>query len=437
MEELFLCFEPANHGYLVIEAAKRRGLTVVVCHSLPLTPPAPFDQALSCVSHFVPVDGWRDGQNAFETILAWCGDRPVRGTYAGHEITLRTEARLRQHAGLPGSPPAKVDFLLNKLAVRARLRDASLSALRVVDDTGLRALSEWPFPGRAAFLKPVNGTGSVYVRRCTSLADVREHLAEWDGDVRKLRRIATDHLRAGMGLMLEEEASGELLSLEGYCYRGEYFPIGITDRTVLARDVAVEMGNTFPCPHPRRDEIIAKVRAIHACLDIDHGATHTELIVPVRGAADGDDIELVELNARFGGGDILILIDRAFGIQFEDELVRLSLGDAPAAVPAQPVRYAAGQDFLAPAHVRQFDSIDIPGDDVVFKKIVVKPGTVLASTNFQSDLVAAFVVTADTYTGAMARAGEIRAATAINGALLGDDPNNVVINYPDRWTSRS
>jgi hypothetical protein len=433
MDELFLVLEPGNHMYLVIEAARRRGFTVVVCHGQPLTPPAPFDRALSSVSHFVEVDGWRDDQHAFETIVAWCGDRPVRGTYAGVEITLRTDARLRQRAGLPGSGPDQVEFLLNKLAVRARLREASLSKLRVVDDAALRRLSEWPFPGRAAFLKPVNGTGSVYVRRCTTLADVRDHLAQWDGGVRKLKRFTTDHLRAGMGLVLEEEAVGELLSVEGYCHRGGYVPVGITDRTVLARDIAIEMGNTFPCPHPRRDEILDKARAIHACLGIDHGPTHTELIVP----PDGGDIELVELNTRFAGGDILILIDHAFGIRFEDELVRLATGEAPAAIPAAPARYVSGQDFLAPAHVRQFDSIDIPGDDVVFQKLVVKPGTSLASTDFQSDHVAAFVVAADSYAGALARAGEIRAATAINGALLGDDPNNVVINCAERWASRS
>lgn len=445
MDELFLVLEPGNHMYLVIEAARRRGLTVVVCHGQPVAPPAPFDQALASVSHFVQVDGWLDGQHAFETIVAWCGDRPVRGTYAGYEITLRTDARLRQHFGLPGSSPDKIAFLLDKLAVRTRLRDASLSKLRFVEDAALRGLSEWPFPGRAAFLKPVNGTGSVYVRRCTSLADVREHLAQWDGNGRPLKRFTTDHLKAGRGLVLEEEAVGELISVEGYCHRGTYVPLGITDRTVLARDIAIEMGNTFPCPHPRREEIFDKVRAIHACLEIDHGATHTELIVPARGAGEGPgdgpgddgDIELVELNARFAGGDILILIDHAFGIRFEDELVRLAMGEAPAALPAQPVRYVAGQDFLPPAHARQFDSIDIPGDDVLFKKLVIKLGTALSSTAFQSDHLAAFVVAADSYAGALARAGEIRAATAINGVLLGDDPNNVVINYAEPWASRS
>lgn len=431
MDGLFLVLEPGNHMFKVIEVAHRRGLTVVVCHSQPVAPSGPFAEAIACISHFVPVEGWRNDEGAFETIVAWCGDRPVRGTYASFEITLRMECRLRQHFGLPGATPEKVDFLLNKARVREVLRNASLSSLRVVEDQELRRLTEWPFPGRSTFLKPVNGSGSSYVRRCSSLSDVRDHLAEWDGNVRHIRRFISDHLHRGLGMFLEEEAVGELLSVEGYCYRGSYSSIGITDRTVLARDVAIEMGNTFPCPHPRRDEIIAKVRAIHACLQITHGATHTELIVP----HDGGDIELVELNLRFAGGDILILVDRSFDIRIEEDLVSLAIGSGPlTTVPDKPTCYVSGQDFLAPVGLATFDAIDIPGDDVFFKKVVVKSGA-LKSTNFQSDHVAAFAVAADTYAGALARANEVRAAATINGSRLGDDPNNVVINYAERWIS--
>ncbi len=433
MDELFLVLEPGNHMYKVIEAAHRRGLAVVVCHSQPVAPPPPFDSALPCISHFVQVEGWRDDDAAFETIVAWCGKRPVRGTYAGPEVTLRMEARLRQHYGLPGCDPAKMDFLLNKSRVRDALRAASLSSLRTIDDEALRKLTEWPFPGRSAFLKPVNGCGSTYVRRCSSLTDIHEHLAEWDGSVRSIKRFVVDHLRGGgNGLFLEEEAAGELLSLEGYCLDGRYVPIGITDRTVLARDVSIEMGNTFPCPHPRGDEILAKVKAVHACLGVAHGPTHTELIVP----SDGGEIELVELNLRFAGGDILILVNRAFGIRFEDDLVSLATGGGPfTTVPDEPKSYVSGQDFLAPAQVQFVDAIDMPGDDIFFKKVAVKVGATLKSTRFQADHVAAFAVAADTYVGALARANEIRAATTINGRKLGDDPNNVVINYADQWIS--
>jgi len=432
MDGLFLVLEPNNHMYMVIEAAHRRGLTVVVCHSQPVSPPAPFDQTLPCISHYLPIESWRDERAAFDAIAAWCGQRPVRGTYAGFEITLRAEALLRQHYGLPGTGPERIDFLLNKARVREVLRQASLSHLRALEDDEIRQLSEWPFPGRAGFLKPANGSSSAYVRRCTTLADVREHLAEWDGNVRRLRRTIADHLRGGRGLLLEEEAVGELLSLEGYCRGGRYVPLGITDRTVLARDISIEMGTTFPCPHPRSDEIVAHVRTVHALLGVEHGATHTELIVP----PPGEDIEVVEVNLRFAGADILLLVDRALDIRFEEDLVSLACGEGPLCeIPTRPVRYASEQDVQAPAHVRMFESLEIPGDDVFFKKVVVKPGTALESSRFQSDCIAQFGFVADSYTGALARANEIRAGLAINGTRLGGDPNNVVINYGERWAS--
>lgn len=432
MDGLFLVLEPNNHMYMVIEAAHRRGLTVVVCHSQPVSPPAPFDRALPCISQYLPVESWKDERAVFEAIAAWCGQRPVRGTYAGFEITLRTEALLRQHYGLPGTRPERIDFLLDKARVREALRQAQLSSLRTLEDDEIRRLSEWPFPGRAGFMKPVNGSSSAYVRRCTTLADVREHLAEWDRNLRQMRRCVADHLQGGLGLLLEEEAVGELLSVEGYSRGGRYVPIGITDRTVLARDISIEMGSTFPCPHPRRDEILERVRAIHARLGLEHGATHTELIVPM----PAGEIELVEVNLRFAGGDILLLVDRAFDIRFEDDLVSLAVGEGPLTeIPARPVRYLCEQDILAPAHVRVFESLEVPGDDVFFKKLFVKPGATLKSSNFQTDLIAEFAFAADSYAGALARSNVIRADLAINGSRLGDDPNNLVINYGERWAS--
>ena len=432
MDGLFLVLEPNNHMFMVIEAAHRRGLTVVVFHSHPVAPPAPFDQVLPCISHYVPVADWKDERAVCEAIVAWCGQRPVRGTYAGFEITLRTDVLLRRHYGLPGIQPERIDFLLDKARVRAVLREASLSSLRALEDAEIRRLSDWPFPGRAGFLKPVNGSSSAYVRRCTTLTDVREHLAEWDGNARQMRSTVADHLKGGRGLLLEEEAVGELVSLEGYCQSGRYVPIGINDRTVLARDVAIEMGSTFPCPHPRSDEIVARVRAIHELLGLEHGATHTELIVP----PPGEDIELVEVNLRFAGGDVLVQVDRAFDIRFEDDLLSLACGDGPLTeIPARPVRYVCEQDVLPPAHVRVFESLEIPGDDVFFKKVFYKPGAALRASRFQNDMLAEFAFDADSYAGVLARANAIRAGLAINGTRLGDDPNNVVIHYGERWAS--
>jgi biotin carboxylase len=427
---LFVVLEPGNHMFMVIEAARRRGLTVVVCHSVPVAPPAPYDRALPGIAQLLAIASWRDVDAVAAQIIAWCGDRPVRGTYAGYEITLRTEARLRRYYGLPGCAPDQLDRLLDKTRVRRALRDGSLSRLRWVDEPALRRLSGWPFPGRAGFLKPVNGQGSIYVRRCSSLADVRDHLAEWDAGARHMRAFSSDHLHSGLGMFLEEEAVGELLSVEGFCYRGRYVPLGITDRSVLARDVAIEMGTTFPCPHPRRDAIIERARAIHAFLGIEHGPTHTEMIVP----PDGSDIELVELNLRFAGGDILLQVDLALELPIEDDLLALALGEAPqtAALPA-PRRYVTGQDVLAPAHVGTFTAIEIPGHDVAVRKVIARPGTQLKSTEFQTDYVASFVVAGDSYPGVLARAAAVRAAITINGSRLGDDPNNTVINCADQW----
>jgi len=432
-DQLFLVLEPVNHMYKVIEAASKRGLRVVVFHSQPLTPPPPLDAALPCIAQAVAVDAWTDVGGVVARILCACDGARVAGTYAGLEITLPVEALVRRHYGLPGHDRDHVDFLLNKKRVRAALKDASLTALRFVDENQLASLSRWPFDGEgAAFLKPINGSGSAYVTRCTNVAEVQARLAEWNAQKRPVPGIVSDHLRR-QGLFLEEEARGELLSLEGYVFDGEYVALGIADRAVLARDVAIEMGTAFPCPHPRLDEIVSKVRAIHHCLGVEHGATHTELIVP---AGDGE-IELVELNLRFAGADILVLLDRAFDVAFEVQLVELALGERPSrALPATPRCWASAHYILAPAGVREVASLEIPGDDVFFRKIMAPPGTKLKSTDYQSDWIAGFAVAAKSYDAVIARAREVRAGVTLNGTRLGNDPNNVVRGFSDGKKAR-
>ncbi|MGH3992988.1 MAG: hypothetical protein ACRDSN_11065, partial [Pseudonocardiaceae bacterium] len=219
----------------------------------------------------------------------------------------------------------------------------------------------------------------------------------------------------------------------------------LCSRTVLARDVAVEMGATFPYEHPLHERIVAFVARVHDVLGVGHGPTHTEVIV----APDGE-IELVELNLRFAGADVLAAMDAACGGledqacdagaarlgrpgagvplgSVTDQLVALSTGAFPA-FPARWDRFACLQYVLAPAGLRRLDSLELPSDvDLPFVKIIKPPGSELTSTDRQLDWIAGFVVCGATHAEALARADDVRRRTLVNGVPLGDDPNNIVI----------
>ncbi|HEY0636369.1 MAG TPA: ATP-grasp domain-containing protein [Pseudonocardiaceae bacterium] len=418
---LFLVFEPTNHIYQVIEAADRRGFDTVVFHTIPILTAGPYGECSKAIAVSHNVGSWDDQDACLATVLELCAGRTVAGTYAAQEITLELEARVQEHFGLPTKGLRTIRELLDKVTVRRRLADAGLSALRVFDEAQANTLTEWPVGDRALFFKPVHGAGSAYVRRCTTLDEVRACAGRWRSDDKGAIPVLGPYLELG-SFFLEEEATGELLSVEGFVVDGEYTALGLTSRTVLARDVSVEMGISYPYEHPRRADIVDFVTRVHAALGITHGATHVEVMVP---PGDGP-VEVVEVNLRFIGADALATMNAAYGTTLEDDLVALAIGERPR-LGLRAERVASLHFLLPPRGLRRLDSFRLAADGLPFVKIIKPPGTELASTDRQIDWIAAYIVCGDTYEESFARAIDIRRRTLVNGEPLGDDPNNVVI----------
>jgi biotin carboxylase len=424
---LFLVLEPTNHVYQVIEAADRKGYDAVVFHTLPMPAAGPYAGSRTSMAQTHLVDSWEDIEACFAQVLKVCDGRPVAGTYAAQELTLELDARVQEHFGLPGKGSAAVRELLNKVNVRRRLTDAGLTKLRYFEQAEavqLLALGTWPVGDGALFFKPVHGAASAFVKRCRDLDEVRAAIAEWRSfDKRSLPVLGAYLDSEGGEFFLEEEATGELMSVEGYVHNGRYHCLGLCSRAVLERDVAVEMGITFPYEHPRYDDIVHAVARIHEALGVTYGPTHTEIIVPTDG-----EIELVELNLRFTGADALSAMNAAYGAKFEDQLVALAVGDAPNPPPRR--RFASLHFVLPPVGLTRLESFELPSDvELPFVKIIKPPGSDITSTDRQIDWIAAFIVCGDTCEEAFERALDVRRRTLVNGEPLGGNPNNVVIGH--------
>jgi biotin carboxylase len=420
---LFLSFEPINHSYQVLHAADRAGFDVVAFHMWPILDSGPYLDCRESIALSVPLASWDDLDACFAEVLAVCGDRPVAGTYCAVELLLEFEARVQEHFGVPTKGVSTVHDVLDKLTARRRLVEAGLSGLRTFDREEAPALREWPVGERALYFKPVHGAGSVYVRRCESLDEVRNAMAEWAAASTAADRVAIPFLGRYLDLddaafFLEEEAPGELLSVEGWALRGEYTALGLTSRFVLGRDPTVEMGTGFPYEHPRRQEIVELVAAAHRALGITHGLTHTELMVPEHGP-----IELVELNLRFIGSDCLTQIELAYGAPVTDDLVAVLTGGTPQARP-EPRRHTCLQHLMPPLGLDRLDSVELP--DTEFVRPSYHLGS-LTSTDRQIDQLATYIVSADDPAEAVRAALEVRRRTRVNGVELADDPNNLVL----------
>lgn len=421
---LFLVLEPTNHVFQVVEAADRLGYDVLVFHTLPLPAAGPYAGSRTSMAATYLVESWTDIDAALEHVLRVCGDRPVAGSYAAQELTLELDSRLQEHFGLPGKSAASIRELLDKVNVRRRLIAAGLTDLRVFEQDEALALTSWPVGERALYFKPVHGAASAFVKRCADLEQVRAAIAEWEAADKASLPVLGAYLESDGGkFFLEEEAVGELMSVEGFVHNGAYHLLGLTSRAVLERDVAVEMGITYPYEHPRRDDIVEAVSAIHVALGVTHGPTHTEIIVAPSGR-----VELVELNARFTGADALTAMNAAHDAKVEDDLVALATGTEPN-LSLQTKRYASLHFLLAPTGVTRIESLELPDENLPFVKIIRPPGSVLTSTDRQIDWIAAFIVCGDSCEQAYERALDVRRKTLVNGVPLGNDPNNVVIGH--------
>jgi hypothetical protein len=422
MQKCFVVLEPVNHMYKVIETAAARGLHVVVFHASSLAASGDYTRGFDAIGEFCRIDSWLDEDAALRTMRAHLDGRPVCGTYAAVETVLLVEAAFREQTGLPSHGRATLGNLLDKRWVRRRLRAAGLSRLGDADPRTVMATGAWPFGPKTAYLKPITGGGSVHVTKCAGFEDVARGLAEWDQETLSCRPILRQHLRRGGDLFLEEEADGELMSLEGLVHDGQYHALGLTSRTVLARDPSVEMGATFPYDHPLRAEIEKKIGAIHQALGLVHGMTHAELMV----AADGT-VELVELNVRFGGSDILLMMNHAFGAPVDELLVDVACGQQPSRIDFSRKGYACMQQLLAPAGTTVLEDIELDRELVLNSRLLKEAGAVLASTNYQGDHVGTFMVYGDSYATVLDNAGKVRRAAKINGMPIGADRNNVVV----------
>jgi biotin carboxylase len=419
MKQAFVLLESVNHMSLVLREAKSRGLAIVVLNHRPLQESGLYGVPRSLVDELVPIESWQD-EPRIERIIQDVHQRyQVVGTYAGFEPTLPYEAMLRQLAGLPNNGMTTVRAILDKASVRKKLHAEGLSSLRSVLLREAEAWTTWQLD-RPAVLKPVNGTGSALCFFVSSIPEL--HAA-----IEKVRAAAVndplmkEYIVARGEFVLEEKAEGELLSVESVVDRGTLHFMGLSSRYVLASDPVVEMGLTFPYPHPRLSEIVARSRAIHESLGVFHGATHLEVMVPEEGP-----IELIDFNVRFSGVESLICFNEAFDLRFEERLVDLACGRPPDLAPcARPLHYTAELMVLPPPGATEIHELVFP-PECVSRRMNKAPGTKLSGRTDQLDLVGVCVIKAETTAELYPKAADVRRRIMFNGVPLGDNVNNIV-----------
>lgn len=423
MKKAILFLEPMNHIMKVIESAHSSGLEPIVIHQLPIQTAEPYGHASSLIAESCQISSWTDEQKLDDIFTQLNSNYEIVGTYAAAEITLLFEAKVRQQLNLPTNSAETIKSILDKEKVRKKLLQQGLSDLTYYDQNQSMNLESWP-EGFRAFVKPTHGAGSANVYQCSNWQDFQDALEQYQSKNYSSFPILNDYMLQSDRFFMEQAAEGELMSLECITFNGKTTPIGITSRSILASNPEVEMGACFPYPHKFQQEIIDKVIKIHETLGFQHGASHTEIIVSETGK-----VELVELNPRFIGADMIMVINAALNTKFEDVLLKLSRGINPTVDMVDRDNFASIQYVLPCEDLESFDEITFPEDGVCFTRLSQKLGASVSAHKSQFGHLGGFITMDKDYEELLTKVKNNRRLVKVNGKTLGNHANNEVLVF--------
>lgn len=252
----------------------------------------------------------------------------VVGVTSSSDLFAVPTAWLARELGLRGDNPECVDRCRDKSRQRACLEAAGVPGARHRIACSTREATAAAVEiGLPVVVKPVDGSGSVGVRLCTSLGEV----AEWSESL----------FGRGRPILVEEYVVGPEFSVE--LLGGE--PVVVIAKTLGPAPSFVEMGHDLPAPlsTAQTRELCAVACSAVQALEVGTFAAHVEL----RWASDGPRI--IEVNPRLAGGMIPRAVHLATGRDLVASVVRAAAGSAALPQGGGGAR-AASIRFVVPPH---------------------------------------------------------------------------------------
>ena len=210
---------------------------------------------------------------------------------AGSESSVSAAEWLADHLGVPGSPLSSAFARRNKDGMMQRVRRAGLAHVRSIEVGSVDELrgrhSDVRFP---AFVKPAASAGSD---RCRAVAS----WTELEGAV---AAVLTSDPLMGVGneaAVVQDFIDGPQYFVNAVTVAGEHLVTDVFDYRLRVVDGAPQLyaGRSYDLRDPEVAEIVDYVLRCLDALDVQEGASHTEIRVGDRGPV------LIELNARLMG----------------------------------------------------------------------------------------------------------------------------------------
>ncbi|WP_447008244.1 ATP-grasp domain-containing protein [Saccharothrix isguenensis] len=259
----------------------------------------------------------------------------------GFEYAVPAAAVTAAKLGLPGLDPATAEALRDKEKMKAILSDAGIPVAfglpltpATATETDLdRVAAEVGFP---AVVKPVDGSGSLWVRRVDDAAALRGYVAA-------ARTGPFDDMGQPIGgrLLVETYVDGPEYSVEGYVDATGPVVLAVTEKQLGTEPHFVEVGHVVRADLSDRDQATVERLAADAvrALRLTRGVFHLE----VRFARSGPVV--LEIAARLGGDRIHRLVTAVTGRALPT-VVLCCLADLTLPPPSTPTAAVAAVRFF-------------------------------------------------------------------------------------------
>lgn len=262
---------------------------------------------------------------------------PIRGILTFAEAGVPAVAKVAAELGLPWVSERTAYLARDKYAMREAFAAGGVPQPAYGLATSLeQARQVAAHTGFPLVLKPVLGTGSMYVRSVDDDAELAEHFdmlhrgaQEGFGHDPLYRDAEQEH---GSGLLLEEFVGGPEICVESLVIGGVTRVLAIHDKPLPTGPTFEEVYACTPTRLPA--DVVAEVtratERVHAALDITTGATHVEFRL-----RDGREPVILEAAARMGGGPIYRSVLLSTGVDMVEALLELACGRTPVIAPRE------------------------------------------------------------------------------------------------------
>lgn len=306
------------------------------------------------IAKFLPVDMSQSSDKIYEQSLQLIkelgkdgvtGEADAIATFV--ELAVPVVARLCEKLGLPTAASSAVDKARDKHATRAALKAAGLPTPKnclIHSEQDVQQAAE--IVGFPAVLKPISGAASLGVKKVVSrdqlLPCYREVAAELNSLV-----VVSGALEKGDGskgvsagssialtVLLEQYLDGTEVDVDVVVSEGQWRYASITDNGPTLEPYFNETWGVCPSLLPLTQQRELKDLAVKSleALGLSAGVFHVECKYTSSGP------QLIEVNARMGGGPVHEISRRTWGVDLVEEALFVALGiPSRPAVPREPL----------------------------------------------------------------------------------------------------